>query len=126
MREAIGGTWLMYFFFIFIFIYVAFIAVIMNYASAYRTNNFIVSYVENFEGDMDDRWDAIKSEVRSKYAYNGDIGYCCSKGSNGAVYSVQTYVSFEIPLIVGNVDIPITTTSKTIYGGVCESINYCK
>ena len=126
MREAVGGTWLLYFFFIFIFIYVAFIAIIMNYASAYRTNNYIVSAVENHEG-----WDdtnKIKADVRNLYGYTGDIRYCCiENSSNGVVYRVQTYINFELPLISTEFKIPITTDSKTIYGpdAYCNPNDVC-
>ena len=125
MREAVGGTWLLYFFFIFIFVYVAFIAVIMNYASAYRTNNYIVSYVENMEGNVD--WNVVKSEVRTKYDYMGDIGFCCSKSSSeGVLYQVETYITFDIPLIGADIKIPITNDSKTVYGGLCDNSDVCR
>lgn len=125
MREAVGGTWLLYFFFIFIFVYVAFIAVIMNYASAYRTNNYIVSTVENLEGNVD--WNTIKLDVKNKYSYTDNIGYCCKKNSlAGVVYQVQTYINFEIPLINTDIRIPITNDSKTVYGGVCETRDLCR
>ena len=125
MREAVGGTWLLYFFFIFIFVYVAFIAVIMNYASAYRTNNYIISSVENLEGNV--KWDTLKVDIRNKYGYNSDIGYCCNTNSNnGVVYRIQTYVYFDIPMLNTDVKIPITNDSKTVYGGKCEVSNRCK
>lgn len=125
MREAVGGTWLLYFFFVFIFVYVAFMAVIMNYASAYRTNNYIVSNVENMEGNVN--WTTLKNEVRSKYSYTGNIGFCCTKNSmDGVVYRIQTYVMFEVPLINTDIKIPITNDSKTIIEGKCASADICR
>ncbi len=125
MREAIGGAWLLYFFFALIFIYVAFIAVIMNYASAYRTNNYIISNVENLEGNVD--WSSIKNDVKNKYGYTSDIGYCCTiNNRNNVVYRIQTYVYFDIPMLTADIKIPITTDSKTIYNGVCNINDLCK
>lgn len=123
MREVIGGTWLLYFFFALIFIYVAFIAVIMNYASAYRTNNYIISTLENVEGNAN--WDSIKSNVRNKYNYVGDIGYCCMTNNKGVVYRIKTYINFDIPMITADIKIPITNDSLTVYNGVCEPNDYC-
>ena len=125
MREAIGGTWLLYFFFIIVFVYVAFIAVIMNYASAYRTNNYIISTVESLEGNVN--WDNVKVDVKNKYAYTSNIGYCCTTNSKGdTVYRIQTYVAFDIPLLTADLKIPITTDSKTIYDGTCNVNDLCK
>lgn len=124
MREAIGGTWLLYFFFTLIFMYVAFIAVIMNYASAYRTNNYIISTVENLEGNVD--LDEIKLDVKNRYGYMSDIGYCCTTNNRGdTVYQIKTYVAFDIPMITADLKIPITTDSKTIYNGVCNASDLC-
>mgnify|MGYP003298712973 CR=1 FL=1 len=64
----------------------------MNYASAYRTNNYIVSTVENLEGNVD--WNTVKLDVKNKYSYNGEIGYCCNINSlSGTVYQVKTYIN---------------------------------
>ena len=54
MREAIGSSWLIYLVIIFIMIYVFFIAFIMNYASAYRAANYVVTQIENCQGKMND------------------------------------------------------------------------
>lgn len=125
MREAVGGTWLLYFFFIFIFVYVAFIAVIMNYASAYRTNNYIVSYVENMEGNID--LNTVKNDVKTKYGYMDNIGFCCRESiSEGVVYQIQTYITFDIPLFGFDIRIPITNDSKTVYGGLCDNSDVCR
>lgn len=127
MREAVGGTWLLYFFFTFVFIYIVFITIIMNYASAYRTNNYIVSYLENQEGQVND-WNVVKSNIKNKFGYLNDIGYCCStssSGNGGVVYRVETYLSFEWPLIGGTFKIPITNDSKPVYKGKCESYDSC-
>ena len=124
MREAIGGTYLFWGFLFVIFVYVAFIAVIMNYASAYRTNNYIVSEVENLEGNV--TWRSVKNTVRNAYNYADNVGFCCSKNaSGGVVYKVETYIDFEIPLLTVKFRIPITNESKTIYNGTCNYSDYC-
>lgn len=125
MREAIGGTWLLYFFLIFIFVFVAFIAVIMNYASAYRTNNYIISTVENLEGNVD--WNNVKLNIKNRFNYDGDIKFCCNKNiSSGVVYRVSTYVKFDIPMLGVDLKIPITTDSMTISKGTCNPSDLCK
>lgn len=125
MRDAVGGTWLLYFFLIFIFIYVSFMAVVMNYASAYRANNYIISKFEEHEGEPP--LETIAEDIRRYYDYIGDIEYCCSKNSatKGVVYRVQTAISFEIPLVGVPLVIPITNDSKTVYDGVCNTSNSC-
>ena len=133
MREAVGGTWLIYFFFTFVIIYVSFIAFVMNYASAYRTNNYIVSQLENNEGRVN--WgdgtqssntdQGIYGQVKNKYGYIGKIGCSCQKNGDATVYKVTTYVSFDLPFL-GEVSLPgISTDSKTVYNGQCSN-NSCR
>lgn len=118
MREAIGGTWLLYFFFIFVFIYIAFMAVIMNYASAYRTNNYIVSKLEEYEGNI--AKDTLKREVMTKYKYSDQIDISCSVNSVGTVYKVKTYIMFTMPLMDIKFKTAITNESKSVYMGLCD------
>ena len=125
MREAIGGSWILYIFFVIIFIFVCFMAFVMNYASAYRTNNYIISAFEQYEGNQTILTKSnLQKAVKQNYGYTGDISCCCESLSNGAgvVYKIKTYVEFEVPLI-GTFPIGITTDSKTVYNGVCTSTN---
>ena len=49
MRDAFGGVFMTNLFLVFIFIYVAFTAVSLNYAKAYRVKNHIIDFVEQSE-----------------------------------------------------------------------------
>ena len=46
MRDAFGGVFMMRFLLVFIFIYVAFTAISLNYAKAFRIKNKIIDFVE--------------------------------------------------------------------------------
>ena len=49
MRDAFGGLFMIRLFIIFIFIYVAFAAVSLNYARAFRLKNAVISFIEEKE-----------------------------------------------------------------------------
>lgn len=49
MRDAFGGVFMTNLFLVFIFIYVAFTAVSLNYAKAYRVKNSIIDFIEENE-----------------------------------------------------------------------------
>lgn len=50
MREAFGGTFMIKLMLIFLAIYIAFIAVALNYAKAFRVKNKIIDIIEQSEG----------------------------------------------------------------------------
>lgn len=49
MRDAYGGIFMVRLFLVFIVIYVAFTAVSLNYAKAFRTKNKVIDYIEENE-----------------------------------------------------------------------------
>lgn len=49
MRDSFGGLFMLNLFIVFIFIYVAFAAVSLNYAKAFRLKNSIISFIEEKE-----------------------------------------------------------------------------
>lgn len=49
MRDSFGGLFMLNLFIVFIFIYIAFSAVSLNYAKAFRLKNSIISFVEEKE-----------------------------------------------------------------------------
>ena len=105
MREAVGGALLMYLIIPIIVILIVFIGFIMNYASAYRTANYIVTQIESCQGIVDDSCASyvskdINETVESKYHYKGAIKMCClPNGKNSSVYRVSLDVEFELPII---------------------------
>ena len=118
MREAVGGSLLFYIMIGFIFIYIVFIGVIMNYAATYRASNYVVTALEESEGEVS-RSSLIESLQNRNY-YNG-LSITCSENSNGdAVYRVTTYVNFDVPLIDAHLRLAITNETKAIYGERCK------
>ena len=128
MREALGGSLLLYLIIPIIFLLVAFIAFIMNYASIYRAGNYIVTQIETCDANLENcnhaSKDSIESVVRSKYGYHGPITYYCSDNSKGSVYSVSLGITIELPLVGkvpsnGNL-FSIVSESNTIYNVYCK------
>lgn len=115
MREAIGSSWLIYLVITFILVYVFFIAFIMNYASAYRAANYVVTQIENCQGRMEGCSNDYEGVVKKKYHYNGRIDVCSvSNGSDSYVFRVTLYVDFEAPLF-GRVGVmKVKSETKTI------------
>ena len=111
MREAIGGSLMMYLVIPIIVIFIFFIAFIMNYASAYRAANYVITQIENCQGQMKNcngvTMSTITSTVKQQYKYvtkNGtNIAPCyIQNGSNtnaSYVFRVELPVSFELPLL---------------------------
>ncbi len=126
MREATGGALMFYIIIPLILIFVVFIGFIMNYASAYRASNYIISKIESCEGDLNNcshaSYDSVKNDVSQKYHYNGNIAYCC----DGNIFGVTLGVDFELPLI-GKVGVyQIKSKSKIINNAVCLGNNSCE
>ena len=137
MRESIGGAWLMYIFIVFLFVIVFLLCFAMQYLSAYRESNAIVSCLEEREGNRGGKdkpacvpkcsstsENSCRStdNSHSSFNYYGTIDLSCTMsryGGKGANYDVVTYVKFTIPLLGIDVKIPIKNTSRTIYGVDC-------
>lgn len=109
----------------FVGIFIVFIAVIMNYAAAYRTNNYVVTIIEQTEGSYnfgtssDTSRNTLVGYLKDNNYYNG-LRVTCTNNANGAVFNVQTYINFYIPLLEVGFPIKITNDTKTIYGVFCE------
>ncbi|MBQ8471909.1 MAG: hypothetical protein IJ501_00220 [Bacilli bacterium] len=117
MREAVGGSMLFYIILIFIFIYIVFIGLIMNYAATYRATNYVVTTIEETEGEV--LHDALEDALKDRN-YHNNLTVTCSENSDGAVYRVETYVAFEVPLMGIDLTLAITNDTKTIYGENCK------
>lgn len=78
MREAFGGTFMIKLMLIFLTIYIAFIAVALNYAKAFRVKNKIIDIIEQNEGisSYDDVSD--KSVIGSINTYLNSVSYYVS------------------------------------------------
>ncbi len=140
MKEAVGGTFMIYVLLIFLAVYITFVAVALNYAKAFRVKNSVIDIIEQNEGMTDDELNDInksgdtitKIEDRLKdynyYVtlsnsyldkYNDytcfDRGYCISKmGDDREYYRVVTFVQLSIPFIDFNITIPIRGETRVI------------
>ena len=50
MRESIGGTWLIGLVITFMLLFVAYLTVMINYSTAFKNKNEVVSIIEKYEG----------------------------------------------------------------------------
>ena len=111
MREALGGALLIYLVIPIIVLMIVFIGFIMNYASAYRAANYVVSQIESCQGygaisglDGCDSYNvgSVSNYVKSKYHYTGFSSsnvVCTGNGSNGSYCRVTLPVKFELPVL---------------------------
>lgn len=121
MREAIGGSMLYYIVIPILFLFIVFIAFIMNYASAYRAGNYIISQIETCDANVDNcshissGLTTINDNIRSMYHYSNGVKYCYIQNVKGTVYRVSLDVNFDLPLI-GKIGVyKVVSESKTIY-----------
>lgn len=70
MRDAFGGAFMLQLMLIFLVIYVSLLAVGYNYAKAFRTKNFIIDYIERYEGYNELSAPVINSFIDKKMGYN--------------------------------------------------------
>ena len=111
MREAIGGTMLMYMVLFFLIIYIFFMAVVINYGRVFRAKNALVSYIEDNEGFKDGDLSDFLIKANNVGYTSGAIDVCYSQPnpSNDTKYfSVRLYISFQLPLVINAIIIPIT------------------
>ena len=124
MREAIGGALLIYLIIPIIILIIVFIGFIMNYASAYRAANYVVTQIESCQGRVSGDCasypsdGAIGNAISSKYRYNGNIKKTCvSLGANTSMYNVELAVEFELPIIGKFSPFAVKVDTKTLHGG---------
>ncbi len=98
MKEAVGGTFMIYVLLIFLAVYITFLAVALNYAKAFRVKNSIIDIIEQNEGmdesDFNSREGNIKTGVTGQinqklndYNYfinlnNDQVNSYCGKEEN--------------------------------------------
>ena len=125
MREAIGGAWLYYIFVVMIMFIVSFLAIFLNYMTAYRANNHLISVLEQSEGIMPA---GIEQKLNASFNYNSHFKTCYMTQGNGKgfIIRIATFMPVKIPLVDINLDIPVKNETRTIncYGnGACPPGN---
>lgn len=111
MREAFGGTFLMYLLMIAIVIFVTFLAETLKYVQAFKVKNTIINYIEQYEGFND----TVKGELE------GDNGYLKKVGYKGTKPSYEYITTIPQTAAVGE--------GKNIYCseyGYCVKMEYCQ
>ena len=122
MREAVGGSMLFYIILIFIFIYIVFIGLIMNYAATYRASNYVITELEQSEGNIVSDMTSNSSfctSLRNRNYHNKLYVSCHNDRNQDAIYKVTTFVSFELPLMGVDLDLKINNETKALYGAQC-------
>jgi len=140
MRDAFGGTFMIKLMLIFLAIYIAFIAVALNYAKAFRVKNKIIDIIEQNEGidDYNDTNgvlgdintylntvsyyvlldDKEASNTENNHCYKN--GYCIEEHSievndiDTKYYKVTTYIRINFPFFGLNFTIPIQGETRKI------------
>jgi len=87
MKEAVGGTFMIYVLLIFLAVYITFVAVALNYAKAFRVKNSVIDIIEQNEGmdesDFNSREGNINTGVTGQInAKLKDYNYYINLSSN--------------------------------------------
>ena len=130
MREAFGGTFTIQLILLFLAIYIAFIAVALNYAKAFRVKNQIINIIEQNEGfDFDNSAEGSAQNEIQKYlrrvSYyvnltnikNNNINdnyKCYSEGYCVEKMGITTYVNIDMQVFNLNFTIPIQGETRKI------------
>lgn len=127
MREAVGGSLLLYLIIPIIIIFIVFIGFIMNYASAYRAANYIVTQIETCQGHSDCKSNWSTEVVSSKYHYVGPATVSCRTidgVTNAVVYDVNLKVVFDLPVIGSFNAYSVKSETKSMHNNTCKDGNY--
>ncbi len=117
MREAIGGTQLMYIVLIFLTIYVVFMAGVIQYGKVFRQKNAIINLIEQNEGVNGLGTSENTADQNTLYGYARRVGYtrgvkaCYIHVENrGYIYKIQIEYGFQMPMVG---DIPLRVKGET-------------
>lgn len=89
MRDAFGGVFMIRLFLVFIVIYVAFTAVSLNYAKAFRIKNSVISFIEENEIiSLDNTYLTSKLNKLDAILTTANYNKTCRNG-NGSIVSVE-------------------------------------
>lgn len=115
MRDAFGGIFMIRLLLVFVFIYVAFAAVSLNYAKAFRIKNSIISLIE--ENEIIDLKKLNSNEKLNSILEDANYSKTCNHG-NGVIKSVEEkeigYCYNGIVVLVDSIENVEGTASKAI------------
>lgn len=137
MREAVGGSLLLYIIIPIIILFIVFIGFVMRYASTYRAANYVVTQLENCQGKMDNcggtDMEGITQVIKKDYGYitpdvapntGGIVRPVCipnnrDDGRSGVVYRVELPVEFDLPFFGSIRWMIVKAETKTIQDATC-------
>ena len=113
MRDAFGGVFMIRLMLLFVFIFVAFTAISLNYAKAFRVKNKVIDFIEEEEimslNDLSSRDEDSRRKCRhengtkytnkegtEKFCYNGIVVEEAYKIDRTIVYNVYTYADWNL------------------------------
>lgn len=85
MRDAVGGVVNLVIIVVFLVIVSGYLAFNVNYTKAFRVKNKIISTIEEYEGNIDNR--ALKDQISN---YMRDIGYSAGDTMNCEIHEMET------------------------------------
>lgn len=117
MRDAFGGVFMIRLFLVFIVIYVAFTAVSLNYAKAFRIKNSVISFIEENEIiSLDNTYLTNKLDKLDVILTAANYNKTCRNG-NGSIISVEginTGYCYNGVVILKNGEESVTGTNSKI------------
>jgi len=111
VRESVGGTLLLQIVLVFLTVYIGFMAIVINYGRVFRYKNAVINKIEQNEGYAN--CESIESMVRG-LGYLNDYKVSYTTTSKGAIYSVELYITFNLPLINNTIKIPVRGETRLI------------
>lgn len=137
MREAIGNTFMYNIVIVFVLLIILVLVGSLSYSKGFKAKNKIINVIEENRGydatAIEEIDEILKSSgYRPKSAFskkscpdrNGELlegsdkyFYCvyANTTDRGIYYSVTIYIRFEIPLLSGILEFPVSGDTRTIY-----------
>ncbi len=114
MRDAMGAGWIFGICLVFIILFVAYLAITLNYARAFRIKNYIVSEIEENEGYNDNLEQKLETYL-TEQGYNA-YGVCDPYMTDGS-----TQEDWALDKCIGNTsEVPANQCSICIYRKIAD------
>lgn len=140
MKAATGNTMLMNIMIVFMVVVMALLVTSISYTKAFRIKNRIIDIIEYYNGDFENKGNEITNEINtslSSIGYRLSTSRSCKKiddkeaiaintnyqvciyeyndSNRGKYYRVISYMYFDVPLLGGVLNIPVSGETKLFY-----------
>lgn len=139
MKAATGNAMLMNIIIIFLVIVMALLVTSISYTKAFRIKNRIVDIIEYYDGDFSTKKDDITNEIntslssvgyrlnttkckmidgKNAISLNSNYQVCIyeyNESIRGKYYKVIAYMYFDVPVIGGILNIPVSGETRVFY-----------